>query len=514
MKKIFSVIFAVIFAVGLALPLAIFGGGAKNAFAQTILYATILSPEVENVDSIVCNVDDKAYLNLSDYVPYDSNGDDLNGKAVLANGKIRDLQFTATDDASLSRSSVALENSDVSIVMWLFLPDTNLDSIQVRLSGTNEIEQSVSLSITVPASELYTDQDDSLVPGWRKLEIFMARSTANIDGKVLYKDLNKFTIIAEEGYSFAVFGIELRRSTAQASAVEECGIYCEVGNLNVYSFVLVDSNFVNNNCVSNKMIEDRISVPAGSDVFRSAYLGGQRITTLDETIDSGKYYWGTDGEKHALDEDADCAVYMKVTNPSGTSKYYKITSLKQSNVAKFDVAGNWKLRFVVRGQVGDDMIDFAQSTEYSIDVKSEVKGFNLDTTGTTVYSGNTYKYYFSVDTNYYTLSKNDIDVRSSNAKVLEIVDIVVYDGGNGGYVEVRANKGGRARVVFETRLLRTGGGEVKEENSAIAIRSFSTEDNSEKVVKIVLMCVFAVCTLGGLAYAIYAIVKHNRMGVK
>ena len=159
-------------------------------------------------------------------------------------------------------------------------------------------------------------------------------------------------------------------------------------------------------------------------------------------------------------------------------------------------------------------VDFVASKEFVFDVKGSVDGFNLDTTVTTVYSGNSYRYYFSVNNNYYTLAKKDIDVRVSNSSVLEIVDVVVYGSGNGGYVEVRAKKGGTSNLVFDARLIRTSGGDVKAETTSISIRSVNTDTGSKDTIKIVLLCVFGVCALGGLAYAIYSIVKHNKMGVK
>ena len=521
MKKIFSGIFAVVFAVAVALPVALLTKNADCSFAKNDVIETILSPNFDLSAEDFAAVD-KTKLQSTAYVPYDENENVLSGNALLIDGRMENLQFSSTSNTDLYFSSEDT-SSDVSIFMWLFLPDAKLKngSLTVVLSGKNLENADVSIELGVSGEYFYSSLDDPALPGWRYVELFLQKAVPNVSGqRILYRDLDKFSVYAVDefanGCKIGVYDICLGESSLSKediAGLPNCAL--DKNSVNKYGLVVVDDNFVVDNCILGKLAGDTAFVPAGADVFEFAYLGGQKLTALSGgNVAEGTIYYNSESEKTVLDSAAEYRIEMKLTKAKTmVSQYFEVFNVRRNNVATFD-EGEYYLQFVVTAHIGDDWLEFAQSKTFTINVKKQVEGIWFDTVETKLSAGHMYRYYFTVNTNYYLLVNiDDLEITSSNSDVLEVGN-VYYTGGNRGYVELTAKKGGRADIVLQARLARAAGGSNKEESNLITINVFSKEGNSNNTLMIVFGSILSAGALGGIAYAIYAIIKHNKMGVK
>ena len=137
----------------------------------------------------------------------------------------------------------------------------------------------------------------------------------------------------------------------------------------------------------------------------------------------------------------------------------------------------------------------------------------FDTTNNVVNIGYTYKIYFSVNTVYWRTTAEELEFISSNDKVLQIVN-TSYDESGNGYVEVKALKKGKATISASSEFTRTNGYGKSVFDAETTISVHSDDEGSNKVIMIVLLCVFGAGMAGVIAYGIYVIVKHNKMQIK
>ena len=515
MKKIFSVFTVLSFALLLILPVFSWAFVSNNAFAlaPSEILKTVLASDVDNSyagENFSSPSVSENFYALDGFTPFENEEQRKSGNAVFFDSGLV-VNFAAVEDVTLHNLS------EYSLFMYVFVPTVNFEKFIVSIYSSDADSDGYAdsaISWTIKKDNLISADEEYLVlPGWKKIELPLSTAVPTLNGfegdpvylSALDKISFKFTGTTER---FGVYDVYFSENSFDSSNLEKNNILLYSSGIDrLYYLVATKGNY--ENVVAGILKNDVVKIPGYSDVFDYAWVGGQKIQSISGTLDGGAYYQTPSGAVKTS-ESIDYKFAMKLTSPSGAFSYY---DFGQVTTDRFSQNGTYYFQLVCLGEISEDnWVEFASATIKSVVITEKVDALRFDTTANTISTGYTYKYNFSVNINYWRCL-GDVKITSSNQKILKIVN-VIYDGNGSGYVEVEGLKGGKADLVLSAKLVRTDGSSSKNETTSITINVNSTDDESSKTIKIVLICALSVTVAGGIAYAIVEIVKHNKMQVK
>ena len=269
MKKIFGAAFIAIFALTLLLPVGLRANKNKAFATGTSL---VLLPTSIDADFVASNVD-TTNETLSSYTPYEGNGNRMAGSALLFDGTAV-VEFDPETDVTIAN------NSEKSLFVYVFLPDTNISKLTIRLqSGDENTDGNPDQAMTwvVDSANIYSEIEQPisglLVPGWRLLEFPFVASTPTIDGvqndPVFLSNLSFLYIDAKNGENAAqrigIYGAYV----ANTSTLSGGEYYLYSNSLESYAFVSTSPYY--SNFAVNRLKNDKIQIPSFSSIFDFAW---------------------------------------------------------------------------------------------------------------------------------------------------------------------------------------------------------------------------------------------------
>ena len=512
MKKLFSVLTSFVVACLALLPCFV-EASTKISRAQSNGAYCIVLPESFDEDYFSSNID-STNAAISSYVPYSFNKQ--TDKAIEFNNKVTATFVPLTDNELTNQS-------DVSLFIYLYFPNYSTTStLNIKLfsadaNSDDRADNEIRWKIT-EGNQFYEEEQDLLVPGWREIELPVRSATPYKDGvetdPIYLKDLNKLTVsysITEE--QIGVFGAYLAESSSWGKGIDSSddnknAILINTNSLEQYSHITTSALYYD--FVVGKLKGDKIQLPEAEQIFVGAKIGGQELTLPTGNLDAGLYYKTISG-KAKTESLIPYKLEMRVSSPNGQVKYYALGETTSDNYSQ---SGKYYLQLVLLGEVSEDRWEeFASAASLEVNIGDNINAIWFDTTIKNITAGYTYKYYFTVNSGYWRTSVSDISISASNDNVLKIENVVYQNNGKG-YVEVKALKGGSSEIVLEAKLTRLDGKDKKTETTSVSLSVTSDNKESNKTLTIIMICVLAVGVAGGLAYAIYEIVKHNKMQIK
>ena len=407
------------------------------------------------------------------------------------------------------------ELSDKSVFVWVFVPTTSQSAVKISLSGTNGTKN-YRMEWIVEGSEFYTETEtkvlsDLIVPGWRILELPFSAAVATIDGNedtpVRLSYLTTFEIEQTDASEylriFDCYVADGKYEQENPFAIPET----EQGD----SMVAVPDIFWNTG--ANSIYGDRVVVPTFQESFLWAWVGENQLANQKTgTLPAGVKYKNDIGEVVSTTEEISYEWKMRLTDPNGVSNLYTFGEKPQT----YELVGTYRMQLVLIANVSGSQRQIAQAGTLDIKIANKASGVWFETFADTIDTKYEYSIEFSVDNVHWSCALEDIEISSSNEKVLQIVS-VEYNGKKG-YIKVRGKKDGKATISLSAECVRTinGTGQTKQLFESKVTVTVKDPDNtkSNKVFMIVLGSVLGATVLAGLAIGIVAIVKHNKMGVK
>ena len=387
MKKLFSVLTSFVVACLALLP-CFLGIATKTSHAQSNEAYCVVLPESFNSTYFSSNISGTNAA-LSSYVPYSFNQE--TDVAVEFNNKLT-ISFESLTEDSLTNQS------DVSLFVYLYFPNYSSNAtLKIKIFDADENSNDRwdnEIRWTIPSESLfYEEEQDLLVPGWRKIEFPLRSATPYKDGvendPIYLKDLGKLSVeysITEE--AIAVFGAYLAESsdwgkTIDSSADNKNQVQINANSLESYSYIETSAYY--RNFVVGKLKDDTIKLPSAEQVFVGAKIGGQIITATSGNLNAGLYYKTISG-KSKTESAIPYVLKLRISSPNGQVKYYSLGQTPQPSADSFSQTGKYYIQLVLLGEVSEDRWEeFAAAESVELNISDNVSALWFDTTITNIF---------------------------------------------------------------------------------------------------------------------------------
>lgn len=498
MKKIVSVFCAFVFAVAFVATSVCFASSfdVANAIVETDIVILDTDISDETAASIGCET--------SSYTPSLGNGDRMEGKALVLSTKTTEISFVNDLEENVANTS-----SNKSVYLWLFIKKAD-DATSMTFTLSGEVESSTcSLAWNLAKDSLFTEEEIEngvVAAGWRQIELKFEEARP-VSGAIDLCHFNKFKISYHgtdfKPWVYAIYTAESSFRDAKYYAVPDS----EQG----YNEVGVSSQFANTfvGCLTG----DAIVMPKFSNSFRYAWIDEQKVTTQSVDFEAGEHL--INGSFAEIADGFNAKWELLLISPSGEKRYCDFGE----NAGAFSEHGTYRLQIVLRASISGSKQDMASGDMLSFEVLEKTSGIWFQNKSVSIDDKYEYVIEFGVNRDYWNIiNADEIEVKSSNSNVLEIV-AVEYNGGNVGYIKVKGKKKGKATITITSDCVRnslvSSGSSVECFDASIEITvQKDTTEASEKTLTIVLAVVLGTLLAVGTAAAVVSIVKHNRMKIK